>query len=234
MLNNQKSRVITPFLGAFSLALATSIAGCAAPNAAPSNGAVTSVTQSAVSLTIPLGTGMEGPVFWGRSLHFVDVVKAAAPWRQIKTDDIPPIDAKGWPQTDFRFWGFTNFPNAEGAYHVSFVGQGKVQTPSWNSHVVSNLKYDAATNTTTADVTMTKTQTDLYIEFVNTKRTPTFAVNSGLTNLRVFRPGYALTTKQTFANEFINHLKRFNLIRYMDFTNTNNNETMRWADRART
>ena len=72
--------------------------------------------------------------------------------------------------------------------------------------------------------------------FTNTKPTATSAVHTGITNLRLIRPGYAGDSTQVYTNEFLDSLAPFSTIRFMGFTETNNSDpaypaVTDWSDR---
>ena len=181
----------------------------------------------------PLGAGLEGITYYATSNHFADTIKSSNPFGTV-TDynhGNPPKDAQGWPTSDFGVWCFSLNKNAPGTYSIAFTGQATVKL-AWPYGNTLPTTYNASTNTSTAAATLPAGATDLQIIFTDTRRTASSAVNTGLTNLRVLRPGYSLTATPLFTTPFVNHLKRFNVIRMMDFTNTNNNDTVRWADRT--
>src|SRR5438552_12987513 len=95
--------------------------------------------------------------------------------------------------------------------------------------------YDPATNTTTADVFLDPPEDGGWyfgLNFTETRRAADGPVGSGITNLRVIRPGYAPGTTQVFTSEYLKHLEQFGVLRFMSFTDTNNNQVVNWADRA--
>jgi len=158
-------------------------------------------------------------------------------WQTITSGN---VDANGWPTVDAR-WTNDYRPFAEwagqiddpeqyridysGTYKCSFKGQADV---SGSSCTISNAGYDANTNITTFDMFISPPAPyHGYFEiiFENTKRTPASPVGSGLSELRVIRPGYPLDTSQVFTDEFIRCLKNaaFSTIRFMGVAQTNGN-----------
>ena len=177
---------------------------------------------------------------WGNHDNtFVDVVKSSrgfgsssSPWGFGNT---VPVDADGWPTTDFgdvlvdvgsgdplkRPYNQT-YPTMYGTYHISFTGVGTVGTIVCCT--VQNQKYDAGTNTTTADIIVSPKDSALTISITKTK--------GGVKNLKVIRPGYPADTTQVFTNEFLSMVKPFSTLRFMDFTGTNASNVTSWADRT--
>ena len=197
-----------------------------------------------------------------RAFPFVDAQKWARGFTQISdTSKNTPLDAHGWPQSDFAEVIFDyrpfpawappiedpeNFqPDVSGTYHVSFTGQATIapfagDSGATGAFTIANQSYNSATNTTTADLNMAAGKGLLYVQFTNTKRNPGDSAGTGITNLKIIRPGYAANTTQTFTDVFLNSIAPFSYIRVMDWLSINNNNpyfgdaknTLDWADRT--
>lgn len=169
---------------------------------------------------------------WDGSFAFVDAMKHARYWQNENWNGDVAVDALGWPLADASTVIFTGSPaQINGTYKLVFKGQADV-TQMWTNGPVTNKVYDADTNTTTADVTYNITATGSYgLVFRNTKRTPTSAVNSGFTAVRLYRPGYPADGSVVFTTNYVNALKKTSVIRLMDWAATNSNITQHWADR---
>lgn len=159
-------------------------------------------------------------------------------------------DANGWPLEDATNipWEGVDPATVAGTYLLTFNGEAQVSfiaggTPivvaGGNTYHVALPKgagYDPATNTTTATVTFGNDNAGiLNLQFVNTQRTATSAVNTGVTNVQLMRPtspgastyyapgtlfaGSALTAMSAFTTE------RWNTTNG-DITQTN------WSDRV--
>jgi hypothetical protein len=80
--------------------------------------------------------------------------------------------------------------NMNGTYRMTFNGQADLSV-QFNYGTFSNKVYNAATNTTTADMVVTDTGAQNFnITFSNTRRTSTNATNTGVTNVRLMRPTF--------------------------------------------
>ena len=97
---------------------------------------------------------------------------------------------------------------------------------------VTNKKYDPTTNTTTADINFNiPTKATVGIVLKNTKRTASSTINSGFTNLRLYRPGYPTDGSVIFTTPFLNALSKVSVVRMMDWAVTNTNSIQEWRDR---
>jgi hypothetical protein len=200
-------------------------------------------------LSLPLLAGQLG-VNIGigeRGGTFVDIVKEGYRWSAANGgDDLTSaqVDSLGWPAVDCRYvldyrpvaeWsGSIDDPQAyridvSGTYKCAFSGKADVKAVSGGS--VKNASYDSSANTTTFDFAVSGPPAAghglLIIDFTNTKRTPQSPAGSGITRLRMNRPGYGLDVTKTFTDEFLACLTgvRFSAIRFMDFSMTNGHDT---------
>ncbi|MAT40071.1 MAG: hypothetical protein CL946_10760 [Ectothiorhodospiraceae bacterium] len=131
-------------------------------------------------------------------------------------------DSFGWPMSDFQLVLMDGRPVAEwtnqiddpeqyrvdysGTYQCSFRGAGDVQA-SGTAVAIQNLSYDAQSNLTTFELTVGgfpgPNHGLVFLQFSNTQRTPSSPMNSGITELKVHRPGYPLSSTKTFTDEYI-------------------------------
>ena len=152
---------------------------------------------------------------------YVDMIKAALPWDHGSTDNPlsgTDLDENLWPKTDFRMILMDNRPVAEwsnviddpdkyridysGTYKSSFSGKATISNIGgpWS---IQNQAYDQATNTTTFDLVISKPGENhglVIMNFESTQRTADSPKNSGITNLRIIRPGYENKKDQFFAD----------------------------------
>lgn len=174
---------------------------------------------------------------WDGSYAFVDAMKHARPWRDGADWNKPVagVDAFGWPTADASTVVITGSPaQLNGKYKLIFNGQAELSALFYSIATFSNKVYDAATNTTSVDVTYTL-PADGYcvgLVFRNTRRTATSATNTGFTNVHLYRPGYPSDGSQVFATPFLNALGKVGVVRMMDWTATNQNLTQHWSQRT--
>ena len=174
---------------------------------------------------------------------FVDMAKEhhrwvhSSTWQSLPEED---FDERGWPLRDAILlmdlrlvaeWANEIDDPEEyrvdmsGDYACAFTGQANVFSHGEGS--IKNLQYDAATNTSTFTFSVPyppgKEHGKFFIAFTNTRRTPGDSNNSGITDLKIMRPGYSLDTEKIFLDDLIKALTtpHFAAIRYMPFTGAN-------------
>jgi hypothetical protein len=153
---------------------------------------------------------------------------------------VSSYDNLGWPKSDFdlvlndgrpatEWTGTIDDPEAyrinySGRYKSSFTGIANINATG-TSVTVENKTYDPQTNTTIFDVVIGgfpgANHGLVILAFTATQRTPASALNTGITNLKVIRPGYALNATKTFTDEFISLCKAadFACYRYYNLQN---------------
>ena len=170
------------------------------------------------------GVGLEGLADWSRAQMFADAMKTARtfgrvdkPWENQNT---VPLDPNGWPLEDAGVVVIADTPGIGGTYALSF--QGKAEVAAKFGVKIENLSYDATANRSTAQIVVPADGQQLMLEFTQT--------NGGIRNVVLMRPG--TTEKDTFSPAFIEKLKPFTTLRFMDFLATNNNPLQSWDERT--
>jgi hypothetical protein len=212
---------------------------CRGPGGTASQSVTVAVSSAPSSAGSLLGINLSEVNDWNdHQLTFVDVMKQARgfanlnnPWDPTTTP--VPLDANGWPTTDFGVYFITTipdplnrplsttYPSMFGTYNLSFNGQANIG--SLGSNQILNQVYNSATNTTTAQVIVGTGNSQLDLEFTNT--------HGGVQNLQLLRPGYPLGSTQVFTNQFLQALAPFSTLRFMEFLMTNGNSVTTWAGR---
>ncbi len=153
--------------------------------------------------------------------YFVDWAK------EITNYNTTNLDANGWPQVDFTIFQDLRLvaewaegiddpeayrPDYSGTYKCSFTGQASISR-TWGVGTIQNVQYNSGTNTTTFDLVLPTPAAGqmMNLQFSNTRRTAASPTNSGITNLKIMKPGYAWDTTQTFTDDF---LKTFNSVKF--------------------
>ena len=248
-----------PNKNAVLLALAACILLAGGCHAAPVHSSVSAAPRPPYADKIyadKIGIDLAPPNEGSRPKAWVDLGHGFRPFEQIGGGKPAPTDANGWPTADAQtvFFDIRPFPawnppiddpaafqpDWSGTYHLSFVGQATVAPTEDKSIVIGNAAYNAKSNTTTATVTVPKGAGLLVLAFTGTKRLPTDAPGTGVTRIRLIRPGYPAGTAQTFTNEFVRSLRPFRVLRFMDWLSTNSNpgfygdaghHTLHWSGR---
>lgn len=210
-------------------------------NGESANSAEASATPSTDLTALPdndptqnyLGMNVWFAADWDGAFAFADAMKTARAWRNADWNGDVAIDEYGWPLADASTVVYTGTgPQVNGTYKLIFNGQADVSL-LWVGGTVADKVYDSATNTTTADVTFAAVdeRNSLGLVLRNTKRTATSAINTGFTNLRLYRPGYPTDGSVAYNTHFLNAIKKVHVVRMMDWTATNGNLVEHWADR---
>ena len=187
-----------------------------------------------------MGINIGSSLDWETNRIFADVMKTSREWSDTSWSSSLPasaLDANGWPMQDASIAVWAGIDNMQGTYALSFNGQATV-TASWGSATITNQVYDPSTNLTTAKLVYNSTgQSALLLIFTNTKRTAASATNSGVNDVALMRPktvgGTVPYTTEVFTAPFLAALSEFTVMRTMDFTATNGNESVNWSDRTR-
>lgn len=166
-------------------------------------------------------------------------------------------DSLGWPKSDFDLVLLDGRPATEWSgtiddpetYRVNYSGRYKcsfkgIATINATGTIVTleNKTYDSPTNTTTFDIVIggfpNANHGLTFLSFTATQRTAASAVNTGITSLKVNRPGYPITTTKIFTDEFISLCKAadFACYRYYNLQNIWDGEptypaTTKWENR---
>ncbi len=174
---------------------------------------------------------------------YVDMVRGALPFD--KGSPGSPLtggelDADGWPLKDFRLLLMDNRPVAEwanemddpeqyrvdyqGTYRGSFKGKADIVNIGgpWN---LENQVYDEASNTTHFDLVIGPPGDNhglVIMNFTNTQKTGASQTNTGVSELKIIRPGYEGREGQHFADHLTDLLVDMNFaaIRSQNFTGT--------------
>ena len=192
-----------------------------------------------------IGIGLGG--IGGFAMEFTDASKT------MRSFDGAALDENGYPLSDFQIvvfdmrpccpWlGSVDDPAAfvpelmAGQYKLSFNGQANINSIG-DQVYIQNKKYDASSNVTTLDLIVQKNNWLVNLSFSGTKRTTGSPTNSGVTNIKLLRPGYHNRSSDIFRQEFINAVSHFPVVRFMDFVATNNSNpnhpgVTEWSERS--
>lgn len=142
-------------------------------------------------------------------------------------------DSLGWPISDFDLVLLDGRPATEwngsiddpeqyridysGTYQASFRGMADLSATG-TSVTISNKTYNPQTNNTFFSIVVSGYPNPnhglVFLKFTNTRRSSQDSLHSGITELKVHRPGYPLSTNKIFTNEYINLCKSANFACY--------------------
>ncbi|NJM93271.1 MAG: hypothetical protein HC842_00185 [Cytophagales bacterium] len=183
------------------------------------NSSAFSNTVSATTTSAPvsentntIGIGFTGPKDWEEAFIFADAMMSSRRW-----DSPAGVDANGWPRGDGSVIVAAGIGHLHGKYKLRYEGQATV---SISSATITNVVYNASTNTTTADVTITNS------ERPTVQMTVSNSAN-GIRKVKLMRP---ITPGSQQSHDFSELVHReiksfvargFNLVRFMDLMGTN-------------
>lgn len=171
-----------------------------------------------------LGINLEASRDYQPNRMFADAMKSSRPWGSVATpwDMAAPIDANGWPTADAALVVMTGaqYHDIGGTYALSFTGQATVRGVA-SIITIQHQLYDAASNTTTADVVVDPQNVQIMLSFTGTQ--------GGVRNVKLMRPGY---TTETFTREFLALIQPFSMLRFMWTTETIDSNVVEWSDRT--
>jgi hypothetical protein len=180
----------------------------------------------------PVGIGLYNLSYYDQSFAMADVVRHSQ-LRGLDWSEDVGADSDGHPTRDFIMI-FSAKVIGAGTYKLKFKGQAQVSLAAVGGSIIANKKYDAATNTTTADMILTADSTgNNWLTFNSTRRTPNSSAADGVTDLQLWRPGYPTDGSELFTREFVTAMRKFHVIRTMDFVSANRNGTQAWSERTR-
>lgn len=189
------------------------------------------------SATPYLGIGVTEASYFDGSYAFTDLMRGANFRGYDWTHDVG-ADANGLPTRDFVLI-FNSGRLAAGTYKLGFKGRaslavdGQAESGSGSGAFIQNQRYDAATNTTTADVVLpVNVQGNTWLLFRDTRRTAASTTADGVTDVHLFRPGYPTDGSVTFTREYVQAMRKFHVIRGMDFVMANYNPSVAWSERT--
>ena len=159
---------------------------------------------------------------WARTLPYVNLVRQGRQWGTAdnpfnKNATVDPVT--GWPTCDFSMVAASLSLDLGGTYLFHAIGNATIE--NWQGTV--HQTYDPVTNTLTANLTMSDASVGIVVVFRNTS-------GPGLRNISFLQPGYDLSRANDYTDLFKAHMSRFSVIRFMDWTETNNNLETHWNE----
>ena len=186
------------------------------------------VTPSVASQRVGIGIG--GLSYFDRSFAMADLGRQSQA-RGLDWSNEVAADADGNPGKDFQLI-FSSTKIGAGTYKLVFNGRATVTAGGAGS--VQNTSYDANNNTSKANLVLPNDATgNVWLVFKDTYRGVTSTKGDGVSNIHLWRPGYATDGSVLFTGEFVAAMQKFKLIRGMDFVSANTNSQKRWSERTK-
>ncbi|HYF15650.1 MAG TPA: hypothetical protein VD971_11325 [Phycisphaerales bacterium] len=178
-----------------------------------------------------IGGNVENIKDWSRSQAVADMVKQARTWGS-PTDpwmggELIPLDANGWPMADAGLVLLTNQPpnvGHGGVYRITFECDVLPEVrPIVTEATAQNIWRDPVTGVCHAEFNMPEWGTHMMIGF--------FGTGTGVRNLKIMVPGSQ--DGDLWSPRYVDHLRRFKVLRFMDAHLTNDNPTTSWNQRTK-
>lgn len=175
----------------------------------------------------PIGVNLDGFAYYFAAKQWVDAKNMFSPWFPLDNynaqDQSPALTPDSYPVVEgTSISQLLNYP--DGVYKASYQGSGDLTFGGMGASV-RNSQFDSTTDTTRFDLNIHRgTDGLLVMELKNV------SASDPVRNLHLYTPGYAQT--QTFTDEFVRRVRPFGTLRFMDWTHTNNNPVVNWADRT--
>jgi hypothetical protein len=183
---------------------------------------------------LPIGMNLDFVNYYTPSLPFTDAMKSCGAmftyphgtwniWNSAQIDKIPK-DRNGWPtqipyevegvQQDVRFMLNSLY---DGEYVVLYDGVGTITFGGVTPTVIDGKQH----------INLPGIKTNISLNITSS------TYGNHIRNMRIIPVSYLAneTTMPTFQPEYISGLKTFYALRFMDFTQTNNNTIKEWAER---
>ena len=169
-----------------------------------------------------LGVNTDRLEYYSPACPTIDAIKTSQKFGSVRNvgDGSAPVDADGWPTSDFGVIVAADVPGLEGLYKLSCEGRAKI-AGTFGRTAVQNVKFDG--KLTTADVRF-RGGGAMALVFT--------ATQNGVRNLKLLRPGYA-SDDAVFTDAYLKSKAPFGGVRLMNWTSTNNSTVARWEDRCK-
>jgi hypothetical protein len=171
---------------------------------------------------------------WESAFMFANAMNSSREWQNFSGAALSrtQVDENGWPKVDAKVFTMAN-KDIHGRYTLYFEGTADVHPGGWGS--ISGK--ETINGRTKAYIDMNHLPDErgknCWLEFRNT--------NGGVRNVRLMRPIYpgaqqSHDTTEVFCRAFLNVVKKFDFVRYMDFLGTNSDDyhlRTSWDNRVR-
>ena len=158
---------------------------------------------------------------------FVDIMKSSKPFSPVGgpwLQGSPALDPQGWPTEPFSVWvKYGIYPGDEGTYQLSFDGFANIEVFD-TSNIISDKVYDPITNKTTASLFISSAASQVILTF-NAPMSP------AVRNIKLVSPGFNPQNFPTYRPEWLSHLSKFPVLRFMTWNAANLCMAREWNER---
>ena len=178
-----------------------------------------------------IGANLNAIADWSRDNTFVDLMKQGRPFGSPGSpwDLAAPVGPDGWPTGDAGVVLMVDLQGLSGYGGTYRVGVECPVQPTLSlvasPGTVGAVAYDARTQRLTAEIAFPEGGSQLMLAVTGTQ-------GHGFRNLRVLRPGFDLSTTEVFTPQFLDHVDRFDTLRFMHWTTTVNSPVAHWSQRT--
>jgi hypothetical protein len=193
--------------------------------------AIPTLVATAAAPDKGLGINLHSVSYWSPAIPFADVFRQSGPWvpqrensQAWNTGEALVLDRHGWVRSLTPGQHATRvilggIPFPSGRYQVAFEGRGKLSF-GLDARVVEQRG-----NRLVVDVQ--RKHAMVLVKLLETD------AGDPVRNIRVMLPGHEPDSGVLFNQPYLDYLKGFRVIRFMDWGNTNLNDTVQWAQRTR-
>lgn len=181
---------------------------------------------SNVYTLVPIGGNLYGLRDSSHSLPYVNLIRQARKWGSPfnPSDGNASYDpTTGWPTSDFGVVLVSSSFDLGGTFLLHAKGNADVSMANGLPGYIANKTFDSSTNTLSAFIVLPQNATQMRLSFRHT-------TGPGLQNISILQPGYNLSSQSDITTLMLTHLSRFNIIRFMQWTETNHNFDVHWND----
>ncbi len=178
------------------------------------------------SSPVKLGMNNGRPNSWTQTMPFVDLKYLLRPWGSFtvpyQADPNVQYDSEKYPLTNAStMTEMYNYPL--GTYKLSYEGGGLIDLDERFDGKIKNRQ--TINNKTTADIVINSKNSYLVVRISGN------TINNPIRNIQIITPGYQ--PGQIFTDEYLNTVRPFKILRFMDWNNTNISTDIHWSDRIK-
>ncbi|BAZ44106.1 hypothetical protein NIES4102_11120 [Chondrocystis sp. NIES-4102] len=190
-------------------------------------------SELAIEQKFPMGINLSSDVSWSRSKMWINIAKSARDWGYVDKPYQPNPDlklsAQGYPLSDAGLF-FEGYEYQPGVWQFSYQGSGEISFTAGGSLIEVNRRADGTVRGTFDRSAKMRADGSLIPVHLMLKN---IDPNNPPSNLKIVAAGYDLDSDAIYTQEFLNFIKPFKILRYMDLMETNESTIKTWGDRLK-